>query len=159
MLIEVRLDGQAKLISTLDATGKAMAREIRGVLRQSGRTIATRAQADAPVFRGVLQSRVAVQTSAKSLSVAVRFRAAHSWIIGRGGRKPGTMPPPAALAEWAKARGIDPKKAFILARAIARKGIIPNLFADRALIAEYPNFIARTRAVLERVFREAGGQG
>lgn len=158
MLIEFRLDGQAKLISTLDAAGKAMAKEIRGVLRQSGRTILSNAQAGAPVFTGTLQSRATVQTSAKSLSVAVRFRAPHSWIIGRGGRKPGTMPPPTALTEWAKARGIDPRKAFIIARAIARKGIIPNLFADRALIAEYPNFIARTRAIVDRVFREAGGQ-
>lgn len=164
MLVEITLDGQRKLISTLDQKNKAMVKGIMKELRASGRAIATQAGAAAPQFTGTLASRVRVTSSARFLGARVSLFAPHSWIIGRGGRQAGAkMPPPKQLVEWVKARGLAATEqqakhvAFVIARAIAAKGIKPNLFLDRAWAAEYPNLVQRLRGILRDVFRSEGG--
>lgn len=164
MLVQITLDGQTKLISTLDQKNKAMVKGIMKELRASGRTIATQAGSAAPQFTGTLASRVRVTSSARFLGARVSLFAPHSWIIGRGGRQPGAkMPPPKQLVEWVKARGLATTEAaarsmaFVIARSIAAKGIKPNLFLDRAFAAEHPNLVQRLRRILEEVFRSEGG--
>lgn len=61
------------------------------------------------------------------------------------GRKPGKFPPPQAIAKWAKIKGIpqfrdkkgryisNDSRAFLLSRAIAKKGIRPFPFFTDAL--------------------------
>ena len=61
------------------------------------------------------------------------------------GRKPGKFPPPQAIAKWAKIKGIpqfrdkkgryisNDSRAFLLARAINKKGIKPFPFYDDAI--------------------------
>lgn len=56
------------------------------------------------------------------------------------GRRPGTFPPPDALLAWAQAHGFTGPP-FVLARAIARRGIKGRFFmraARQAVIRQWP---------------------
>jgi hypothetical protein len=75
----------------------------------------------------------------------VVFQADDSADYVQGGRKPGKFPPPPAIAKWAKVKGLprfrdkkgryisNDSRAFLLGRAIAKKGIKPFPFYNDAI--------------------------
>ena len=66
------------------------------------------------------------------------------------GRKPGArMPPSDALEEWGRSKLGKPGLGFVLARSIARKGIRPKRYLEKALLRARP--AARRRAAREMV--------
>ena len=77
------------------------------------------------------------------------------------GRSPGArMPPPAALEGWVRRHfGASPERArglaFVLARAIARRGIPGRFFmraAARKVTEQMPNLLAQAAARVEKVW-------
>lgn len=70
------------------------------------------------------------------------------------GRRPGAkMPPPDALAGWARRHGFRPGMEFVLARAIARRGIRGRFFmraAAEAVQRALPRALADLGARIER---------
>lgn len=74
--------------------------------------------------------------------------------VMEAGRRPGArMPPPAALAGWARRHGRDtsPGGLFVLARAIGRRGIAGRFFfraAVQAVEAQLPSLLQRAIAEL-----------
>jgi hypothetical protein len=69
------------------------------------------------------------------------------------GRRPGAkMPPPNRLAGWARRHGIPQSALFVLARAIARRGIKGRFFmrrAERATLRRLPVFLRRMADEIE----------
>lgn len=153
MRVELTIEGQRKLLTVINETQKGLVREITKELRSSADTVKARARAAAAAFAftGTFIQRFETSVSTRALSATVRARAPHAWIIARGGRRPGKMPPPKELIAWLKFRGIPERAAFVVARAIQRRGIKPRPVVDEAWAAERPSFIARVTQAVERL--------
>lgn len=73
------------------------------------------------------------------------------------GRRPGRMPPPQALAGWARRHGFPDTALFVLARAIARKGIRGRFYMRRAAQATknaLPGIMRDVAREIEARFRQ-----
>lgn len=73
------------------------------------------------------------------------------------GRRPGAKAPPVdAIKQWLHDKGADEKMAFVVARAIARRGIPkngkPSKFLERAFVARVPGMGDRLGAEVEKAF-------
>lgn len=77
----------------------------------------------------------------RSVSGDVVYTAPYAIFVHEG-RRPGKLPPEQPIIAWMGSRGIDdPDKspeqvAFLIRRKIAREGIKPNKFLERAFLAE-----------------------
>ncbi len=90
------------------------------------------------VVEGAVKERTPVDTGTLRRSVRSRVQPLEATIGSRlsyappveFGRRPGRMPPVAAVERWARTRGIPP---FVLARAIGRRGTKgAHMFRDAA---------------------------
>lgn len=127
--------------------------EFRLVLRQTGEEAKVKSQAAAPVFRGVLRDRIRVKLSLRRLTAVVKPAAPHSSLVTFG-RRPGKMPPPAALRDWAAMHGMQPGKEFLIARAIAKRGTKPHPFM---VAVDEQTFAQRVRDAADRAVRRFKG--
>lgn len=82
-------------------------------------------------------------------------------VVMEGGRKPGSkMPPPSVLDQWARAHGIE--NTFVLARAIARRGIKGRFFRRKGRAAvrrELPRLIEVMSHALDVIWGRPGTEG
>jgi len=60
------------------------------------------------------------------------------------------FPPPDALRDWAGKFLGDPNLAFVVARAIARRGTVPRNFMGQALLANMDTFVRAMVAAVHR---------
>lgn len=123
--MKVQIIGLGKLQAKLNRPRLTGAQTDR-FLRQSGEVIKGNIIDRAPRFDGALANSIVAELGPG--------RPARSVIVGTDkeyaapvefGRRPGRMPPPQAVAPWARAHGMDP---FVLARSIGRKGTRPHPF-------------------------------
>jgi hypothetical protein len=94
------------------------------------------------IATGSLYNSVSFKISKRGQVV---FQADESATFVQSGRKPGKFPPPPAIAEWARVKGLpqfrdkkgryisNDSRAFLLGRAIAKKGIKPFPFYTDAV--------------------------
>ena len=77
------------------------------------------------------------------------------------GRSAGAaMPPPGALLDWMRRKGIDAEAAFAVARAIGRRGTRPQPYLKPALEKNRADITREMTAVLQRISaRLAAGHG
>ena len=95
----------------------------------------------APVDRGQLRRSLnhEVKASGRDVVGTAGTNLAYARFVEEG-RRPGKMPPVAAIAGWAARHGIEPSAAFLIARSIGRRGtkprpyLIPAFQKNRALI-------------------------
>lgn len=183
MKISVTLDGQERVVRLTGEAAKALRKELTGALRESALSIARTARSAAPRSSGTLRSSIRTRTSSRFMSATVRAKAPHAAIIGKVGRKPGSkMPPPEAIVPWVRRHGrvfgirsfkqvsrrrtrtariaavkSEAKElartAFLVARAIAKRGIAARPFLEQAGELERPRFGARIREAVERSIR------
>jgi hypothetical protein len=125
-----------------------MSRVIQRVLQLSALTAQREAQQAAYEFKDTA-------TLARSITSDITGTTARVWspltyaAVMEQGRRPGAkMPPPAALAGWARRHGFqtDPGSLFVLARAIGRRGIAGRFYfrrAAEALQRQLPSIIAQ----------------
>ena len=77
------------------------------------------------------------------------------------GRRPGRrMPPPRALFGWLRRHGIDQRAAFVVARAIGRRGIKGRFYMKAArkwMENRLPRELRTASAEIERRFSKTGG--
>lgn len=83
----------------------------------------------------------------QGLKLVIDNSAPHLVFVERG-RKPGKMPPSKALRPWAEKRLGDGRLAFVVARAIGRRGIKPTPILTRSGFGQY--MARRVMANIER---------
>ena len=134
-------DGQKKLLSQFgdDWSRKLEAESARLIGRQS-------------VYGDGWVSR------ATDTIVRIWNKAAHAIFVERG-RKPGKQPPMEALREWCATYLGDPRLAFVVARAIGRRGVFgrPNMEAIHTQFRMRTDFRDRVEAFCDLCLRKAGG--
>ncbi len=152
MRVEVQIDGHKKVLDTTKAIDRELVKGIKAALRTSAADMRREARAQAPKFTGNLRFRMWPGL----LSATVYIKAPHKFLVAFG-RKPGRIPPTAALKEWVKYKGLPDSMAFVIARSIARKGTRASVaFMDMAWNAMRPAAVQRIRDAVEKVFQTEG---
>lgn len=137
-----------RLASLADADA-LVGKPLRDALQRSAITVQSDAKRGAPVDTGRLRASI---TSAVDANAIPRFATIGTnveyapWV--HDGRKPGRMPPPAALATWARRHG--GQNPYVLARLIGRRGIKAQPFLRDAFAVN----VGRIRGYFERAGRE-----
>ncbi len=107
-------------------------RHTRKVLDDYGRTVVaemkTRLRNAGKVASETLYDSLDYQIVEDDLGIGISFLAEDYYIYVDKGRRPGKQPPLASIRQWCTIKGIDPKAAFPIARAIGIRGIKPTNF-------------------------------
>jgi hypothetical protein len=124
----IDLEGFDELDTRLAGFDAAYAALVKPALQDAGNLVRDDARAAVPTDRKLLQNAIVaeLQSGAAPLSVFVgvlKGPALQYAAAVEKGRRPGAPPPPTKPIEaWARRKGID-APAYVLARAIGRKGI------------------------------------
>jgi hypothetical protein len=118
--ITIRIEGLEKLQAGVIAGPSTLAAEVRTAMTAGSLLIEGTARSLAPKDTGRLAGSIthAITGGGANLTSKIGPSVAYG-LYAEKGRRPGKMPPIAAIAPWARRHGIDP---FVLARSIARKG-------------------------------------
>lgn len=156
MRITMELRGRAELARAMKDAQAQLRTGLRQLTSQTAHAVKADAQVIAPEFSGALRRGITVTTSPRGTVATVRAQVPHAAAVLKGRRAGARMPPKAALVEWARQHGVDPKLVFVLARAIARKGIKARPFFDEAWRRHRPGFDMALKSVVDRVVRSVG---
>lgn len=129
---------------------------IRAAIRDMTLFAEKEAKSNAPRDTGALARDIRAEV--KPLSGRVHMpRNLEYFRVQEEGRKPGAkMPPPSELRGWARRHGFDtsPGALFILARAIARRGIKGRFYMRKAAQSTERALPSRLRKTAHQVERE-----
>jgi len=156
-MIEVEIRGLKKLRERIRRLSPDIQRAVRDAIFMTAFNIQQEAKMRAPVDTGRLRSSIMVHPIygmpslfGGSRLVGARVVAhAHYSLFVETGRRPGKMPPPDALAGWARRHGLGGLE-FVIARAIGKRGIRPRPFFGPAVHREGVYLRSRTQQELAR---------
>jgi hypothetical protein len=149
-------------IPILDATQSQaiLRREVGTAMTGVVDDIATEARARTPVgvsgiLRASIGTRVSIGRDASTLVLGEVFTGAQApyAIFVEEGRRPGSFPPRAPLELWAQRVLGDRSLWYVIARAIARRGIRPRRMFAQAFERVRPTIEPRITAAVERAAR------
>ncbi len=142
----ITLKGDKRLEQAL-RDPQLIAGPIRTFLETSAFAIEGRAKEKAPVDTGRL--RASITSIIRPLQAVVVARVLYARFV-EFGRRPGSWPPLSAMQPWARRHGFPPGRvgAFLVARAIFRRGIKPQPFMGPA--------VRESRREIERALDQAG---
>ena len=144
MQIDLRIEGLERLQAGVAAAPATLARETRAAMVAGSLLIEGTARTLAPKDTGRLAGSIThtISGGGANLTSKIGPSVAYGLYVEKG-RGPGRMPPVAAVAGWARRKGIDP---YVLARAIARRGTKPKPYM-------VPSFNQNRGAVVARFQR------
>ncbi|MHB1855391.1 MAG: HK97 gp10 family phage protein [Acidimicrobiales bacterium] len=155
-MIRITLRGQAEAAKLLNE----LPQRLRGAVVQAFQDVAIQIQSlakmNAPVFRGLLRVSIVQHVADEGSRIVgeVGSGLVYAPVIEEG-RDQGWFPPPDALREWARKKLGDERLAFMVARAISRRGFKAQPYLGPALEAVTP----RVEAIFQARIAEAlGGQ-
>lgn len=136
-----------------DATIRAM--------QESAILIQSYAKFYAPVFRGLLRVSIAqsVSTEGNRITGEVGSGLVYASVVEEG-RNPwsGAMPPPSGdLRTWVRRKLGDERLAFVVARAIKRRGFRAQPYLKPALLGATPRIQNIFRSRISEALQQAGG--
>lgn len=148
---QVRLEGaEAVLAKVTDA--RLLAPPLRKTMDELSLLAQARAREGAPRDRGMLARSFLREV--QPLMSRVYSLLVYAPVMERGRRPGAKMPPPSALEGWARRHGFQ-GSLFVLARAIARRGIKGRFFmraARDAVQRAMPAALASLAARIERIW-------
>jgi len=127
--ITMHFFGFDKLTNVFRASPHWLGEEVSKGMRQSALAVQRESAILAPVDTGRLRASITMEIDKgvipqwANIGPSVKYGKFVEF-----GRSPGRMPPPAALIPWMKRHGMPASAAFVLARAIAKRGIKPKPF-------------------------------
>lgn len=121
--------------------------------KRSGLMVERLAKSRSRVWRGHLRRSVTTKTTVQPLMVTTKVGSNLPYApVMNFGRRAGAPPPPTGpIAAWLKSKGGDPRAAFVVARAIGRRGIPGDFFLTGSLKDLRPQIQREFRAVPKRV--------
>lgn len=152
MVVHGLKETQTKLTKALsDLQGPPMME----AMRDSVLMVQRDARKAAPVFSGELRASILPEIRHSwlggELTGVVGSNVKHALFMEKGTRP--HFPPVAALQAWARRKGLN---AFVIARAISKKGLKPRKFLQNAHDENKPKIIKKFEAALKRIAEEAG---
>lgn len=155
MPVTVEVLGLEGLRRGLSGAPKVMEREVRGAMEASLLSLEADMRANGARDTGRMTGSVShrIEGSGVALTGRAGPQVAYAFYVERG-RRPGRYPPIAAIAGWARRHGIAP---FLVARAIARRGIRARPFVEPAYRRQRGAIEARFRAIGIKVVASIAG--
>lgn len=154
----VQVIGAQSIIAKLDAVGYL--KPVAPLLNELSLVAQTAARNAAPKDTGTLKRSIV--RDLQPLMARVYSPLGYAPVMEYG-RAPGSaMPPPDALAGWAKRHGIPASALFVLARAIARRGIKGRFFmkaGTEAVTSAMPAAVAKAAAAIEAIWGAGDAAG
>jgi phage gpG-like protein len=126
-VITTHFFGFDKLTKVFRSAPHWLGEEITKGMRQSALAVQRESAILAPVDTGRLRGSITTEIDKAVIPQWAKVGPAVKYgKYVEFGRKPGRMPPPSALIPWMKRHGIPASAAFLVARAIAKRGIKPK---------------------------------
>jgi len=130
-------------------------------MRESAVLIQSYAKLNAPVFRGLLRVSIAQNVADEGERVVAEVGSGlpYASVVEEGRNPwPGKMPPPNGdLRTWARRKLGDERLAFVVARAIKRRGYKAQPYLRPALITAAPRIQAIFQARITEALQQEGG--
>lgn len=151
--LDVELQGLEPLLRKMK-NPRLLRAPIKTVLNKSVLIGEREAKLNAPKDTGRLARSLAVEVD--DLTARVFFQNEQLYFqVQEVGRRAGAPPPPSsALLPWMRRKGIDPSLAFVIARAIGRRGLKGRFFMRRGAEAIQREMPAMMRDLMAGVKRE-----
>ena len=147
--VTIDIAGDSRLVNLL-SSNRPVPKPVQRAVTAIGNDIAQEAKSLAPVDTGALRSSISSKFSttplARSIVVA---NVAYAQFV-HDGRRPGSPPPTAAVAGWARRKGLNP---YLVARAIGRRGIKGRPFftdAVKKIVTQVSNHLRVAVSEIER---------
>jgi hypothetical protein len=151
-MIRVTIKGGEESVSFLKQFPQRLRLALLRAMRESAVLIQSLAKVNAPVFRGLLRVSIlqAVAEDGNKLVATVGSALTYAPVL-ESGRETGWFPPVSELKVWARRKLGDERLAFIIGRAIKRRGFRAQPYLGPALETAAP----RVQAIFEARLREA----
>lgn len=145
--MQISFKGLDETIVNLDRTGRDV-KDTSEPMRQATALVAGDAKRNAPVDRGVTRSSItpSVESRNNSTTGVVGSNQMPALYMEKGTRP--HWPPLAALEAWARRHGTT---AFLVARAISRRGTKARLFLQKALDSNQSRIVRLFNDYIKRV--------
>lgn len=156
--ITLRIEGGDRLARGLAEAPRVVEVELRDAMETSLLYVESDARRLAPRDTGRLGGSInsRIEGGAGSGLVGRVGPSVNYGLFVERGRRPGRMPPAAAVAAWARRKGLG---AYAVARAIGRKGTRAQPFMGPALEANVGRIEARFRRAGANIVARLVGQG
>ena len=154
-MIRITVNDKAGLLKTLPELPQRLRGAIVRAMRESAILLQSIAKVNAPVFRGLLRVSIAqnVTEDGNKITAEVGSGLPYASVIEEG-RNPwsGAMPPPSGdLKTWARRKLGDERLAYVVARAIKRRGFRAQPYLKPAL----QSATSRIQGIFQTRVREA----
>lgn len=147
--VTISLNGDSRLVNLLN-NKRPVPKPVQKAIAAIGNDIADEARALAPVDTGALRSSISSKFSTTPLARSIVVANVSYAQYVHDGRKPGSPPPTAAVAGWARKKGLNP---YLVARAIGRRGIKGRPFftdAVKKIVSRISNHLHAAVSEIER---------
>jgi len=160
-VIRIILKEKGGITKTLPQLPQRLRNAIVRAMRESAVLIQSYAKLYAPVFRGLLRVSIAqnVAEEGSRITGEVGSGLAYASVIEEGRNPwPGAMPPPSGdLRAWARRKLGDERLAFVVARAIKRRGFRAQPYLRPALLGATPRIQTIFQSRILDALRQEGG--
>ncbi|MCX5786054.1 MAG: HK97 gp10 family phage protein [Elusimicrobia bacterium] len=161
-MIRIILRDKDGLIKTLPQLPQRLHNAIVRAMRESAVLLQSYAKLYAPVFRGLLRVSIAQNVTEEGNRIIgeVGSGLPYASVIEEG-RNPwsGAMPPPSGdLRTWARRKLGDERLAFVVARAIKRRGFRAQPYLKPALLSATPRIQTIFQSRVLEALQQAGGE-
>ena len=160
-MIRIILKEKGGITKTLPQLPQRLRNAIVRAMRESAVLIQSYAKLYAPVFRGLLRVSIAqnVAEEGSRITGEVGSGLAYASVIEEGRNPwPGAMPPPSGdLRAWARRKLGDERLAFVVARAIKRRGFRAQPYLRPALLGATPRIQTIFQSRILDALRQEGG--
>jgi phage gpG-like protein len=155
--LHIEIPGLAAFVRKYAGAGKIIDDELAKAGQRAGLAVEAGAKRYAPVDTGNLRRSITTKTAGRVTVVGTNVQYARVVEFGRGA---GTTPPPTApIAAWLSRHGGDPNAAYVVARAIGRRGIAGRSYLLKAFHELTPKIRAEFAQVPKRVIARLSGGG
>ena len=159
--ITVKLFGFDKLTSAFRSAPHWLGEEVGKGMSQSALAVQRESAMLAPVDTGRLRASITTEVDKGVIPKWAKVGPSVNYgAYVEFGRRPGRMLPPAALLPWLKRHGMPASAAFVVARAIAKRGIKPKPYMQdgyKAASRTIDRIWVRTSRAIELRWGRANG--
>lgn len=160
-MIRIVVNEKDGITKTLPQLPERLRRAILLAMRESAVLLQSYAKLYAPVFRGLLRVSIAQNVSEEGNRITgeVGSGVAYASVLEEGRNPwPGAMPPPSGdLKAWARRKLGDERLAFVVARAIKRRGFKAQPYLKPALLEATPRIKAIFQSRVSEALQQTGG--
>ena len=160
-MIRIILKEKGEITKTLPQLPQRLRGAIVRAMRESAILIQSFAKLYAPVFRGLLRVSISQNVSEEGSRITgeVGSGLTYASVVEEGRNPwPGAMPPPSGdLRTWARRKLGDERLAFVVARAIKRRGFRAQPYLRPALLGATPRIETIFQSRILETLQQAGG--